>query len=135
MNIILKGRDGSVSIMTLVEGADKEEAIRKFKEAHAEGMYTDAFEMEEIEMPPSREFRDAWTLQGGKIVIDNTKAKSIHLGRIRHARNLALEALDKEQLKCMSNNVKLKEIDEKKQILRDLPKNVKNLEWPEILPQ
>jgi hypothetical protein len=69
--IILKRQDGHISIMTLVEGSDKEEAVRKFKEQH-EG-YVEHFEVsDDIELP-SREFRDAWEFKDNKIVINQEK--------------------------------------------------------------
>ncbi len=132
MKILLKGKDGSVAIMSLAEGADKEEAVRKFKESHPDE-YIDHFEFEG-ELPESREFRDAWTLIGGKIVVDRSKAMGIHMRHIRQVRNQELINLDNMQLRHLFDLDKLKELDEKKQVLRDLPKNVKNLEWPESLP-
>lgn len=59
--------------MELAPNADKEEAIRKFKETH-EGFYTDHIEGD-FKFPKSREDRDAWTLVGNKIVVDKQKAK------------------------------------------------------------
>lgn len=132
MQILIKGKDGSVAIMSLVEGADKDEAVKKFKDSHPEGNYGDYFEFEG-KLPLNREFRDAWTLNGSKIVIDEVKAKDIHLGRVRHVRNLELDKLDKEQLRHISDATKLKEIEVRKQELRELPSKIKNLEWPDIL--
>lgn len=132
MNILLKGKDGSIAVMTLAEGADKEDAVEKFKDSHPKGFYVDYFEFEG-EIPLNREFRDAWTHSGNNIVVDTSKAKNIHLTRIRKSRNKELEKLDKEQLKCMLDSAKLKEMEDKKQLLRDLPANIKNLDWPELL--
>ncbi len=132
MNIILKGKDGSVAIMSLVDGADVEETVQKFKDSHPEGFYVDYFEYDGY-FPLSREFRDAWTIKGTKVEIDNTKAMKIHLGRVRVARNRELEKLDKEQLRYLSDPWKPKEIEEKKQILRDLPATVVDLNWPDNL--
>lgn len=135
MSIIFKGRDGSVAIMTVTPGAGQEEAARKFKDAHPD-FYTDYFELPEgSKLPSSREFRDAWTCKGEKIVVDASKAKDIHLGRIRHVRNIELDKLDKEQLRHLAEPDKLKELDEKKQVLRDLPEHIKGLEWPDVLPK
>ena len=132
MKIVLKAKDGSVAIMTLVEGADKDEAIRKFKESHPDENYGQEFEFEG-KLPLDREFRDAWVVSGNKITVDKMKATNIHLGRVRHVRNQELDKLDKEQLRHLSDAIKLKEIEDKKQVLRDLPKNVKGLEWPDLL--
>lgn len=132
MNILLKGKDGSIAIMTLVEGADKEFAIKNFKDSHPDGFYVDYFEFNG-KLPLSREFRDAWTHDGKDVTIDATKAKDINLRRVRNARNVLLEGLDKEQLRYMSDADKLKELEAKKQVLRDLPANLNGLEWPELL--
>lgn len=138
MNIIFKGKDNSIAIMILAPNADKEDAIKKFKDAHPD-FYDDYFEGE-FEFPESRIFRDAWRLSRNKVVVDKRKAQKIHLERIRKARNEKLEELDKETLRYFSDEVKLKAIEKKKQKLRDIPQNLdlKNLdlnnpEWPKEL--
>ena len=128
--IILKREDGTVAIMTLAPGADKEEAVRKFKESHPDE-FIDHFEY--TGKLPTRDFRDAWSFKNNKVVIDSAKASSIHIERVRHARNKLLDGLDKEQLRHLSNPAKMQEIEERKQLLRDLPSKIKNLDWPEIL--
>lgn len=129
MRILHKHKDGSIAIMVLAPGADKEEAIRKFKEAHP-GEYVDHFE-HDGEMPTDRKFRDAWTVNAKReVVVDAAKAASIHMKRVRHVRDEKLKELDLEQLRYLSDTSKLKELDEKKQVLRDLPNNIKGLEWP-----
>jgi len=132
MSIYFKGKDGSVAIMTLAPEANKEEAISRFLGAHG-GFYIDYLEAE-IDVPKDRSFRDAWTISHGNIVIDKAKASGIHLRRIREARDSKLEELDKQQLRYISYpDDKVKEIEEQKQILRDLPQNIKGLEWPDEL--
>ena len=133
MKIILKAKDGSIAVMTLVEGADKKEAIRKFKEMHVEDMYEEHGEVEADKLPKSREFRDAWTVNRSRIAVDSAKALAIHKERTRHARNAALEDLDGEQLRHLSDVDGLKEIEDRKQVLRDLPSKIKNLDWPDEL--
>ena len=133
MSIVFKGKDGSVSIMTLAPGAYKEEAIQKFLGAH-EGQYIDHFEYNGA-FPESREFRDAWKIVKNEIVVDKNKASAIQLGSIRHIRDAELEKLDKEQLRYLKDESKLEEIEIKKQHLRDLPAKIKDLEWPAELPR
>ncbi len=132
MNIVLKGVDGSVAIMYLTPGADKEETVKKFKDSHDKGFYVDYFEFDG-KLPLSREFRSAWALSGNKIVVDKAKASTIHMERIRHVRDEELIKLDGEQLRYLTDVAKVKELEEKKQVLRNLPVNVKGLEWPELL--
>lgn len=43
---------------------------------------------------PDRQFRDAWTVDGGAIVHDMEKARAIHRDRMRAARAPLLQALD-----------------------------------------
>jgi len=133
MKIILKAKDGSIAVMSLIEGADKKEAIRKFKEMHVEDMYEEHCEVEADKLPKSREFRDAWTVSGNNIVVDSSKALVIHKEHIRHARNAALENLDGEQLRHLSDVDGMKEIEDRKQVLRDLPSKIKSLDWPDGL--
>lgn len=124
--IYFKGIDNSVAIMELAPEADKADAIQKFMNCH-QGFYKEYFEGD-IEVPSDRQFRDAWKLQQGKIVVDSAKARAIHLSRIRKVRDEMLNKLDKEQLRQDSP-----ELQERKQVLRDLPNNVKGLEWPKEL--
>lgn len=130
--IILKSKSGNIAIMELAPGADKDEAIRKFQECHPE--FIEHFE-DDIKLPDNRLFRDAWKLNARReIVIDDRKAREIHLGRVRHVRNQELDKLDKEQMRHLADAIKLKELDEKKQALRDLPSKINTLEWPKELP-
>lgn len=135
MNIIFKGVDGSVAIMTLADGANKEEAIKKFRDSHP-NEYLEHFEIHSGKFPSSREFRDAWTVDNKQnIVVDKAKAMDIHMSRIRNSRDAQLELLDKEHLRYLGNAEKLAVIEEQKQVLRDLPSKVKGLEWPDYLEQ
>lgn len=91
---------------------------------------------------PSREWRDAWTVDGG---IDLEKAKKIYQQKIRNARNEKLQKLDIEWMKAMERGeIKIAaSIAANKQILRDLPEreeitNAESLEalksfWPAVL--
>ena len=66
------------------------------------------------DLPGDRYFRDAWTMAGREVGVDMEKARAIHMGRIRSARNRELTRLDIEQLKGVDVSVD-------KQRLRDLP--------------
>jgi hypothetical protein len=67
MNIVFRGKDGSVAIMTVVTGCDKEEAVKKFLTVH-EGLYEEKY-LENVKLPTDYSTRDKWTLKGDKIVI------------------------------------------------------------------
>lgn len=116
-NIVFRGKDSSVAIMTLAPGADRKETVQKFLDAH-QGVYVDHFDYDG-EFPSDRELRDAWTISGNKIVVDDAKAHNIRMNKLRQERNKKLEELDKEQLRYLGDAVKLAEIEEQKQLLRD----------------
>ena len=127
--VILKTKTGEIAIMELVSG-DVEDAVKKFQDSHPEFI---SYFVGEYELPNDRRFRDAWTMQNNKIVVDNNKAMQIHLGRIREVRNKKLEELDKEQLRHLAVPGMIIEIERKKQLLRDLPDKINDLEWPDGL--
>ena len=63
--IVLKAQAGNIAIMELAPGADKAEALRKFRELHPE--FIEDYEGE-FELPGSSANRDRWTLKEGKII-------------------------------------------------------------------
>ncbi len=127
MRTVIKCTDGSVAVMTLVEGADLSEALRKWGEVNP-GKYLSHRDMEDSAIPKDREFREAWTDTTPEAVIDidMVKARKIHLDRIRVKRNAALADLDIESLKAIekSDTFTLKTVADQKQALRDLPQNI-----------
>jgi hypothetical protein len=58
------------------------------------------------------------------ITINLNKAKEVTKNRLREERKPLLESLDVDMMKNWSNQEKMSEIDEKKQILRDATKQV-----------
>lgn len=77
-------------------------------------------------LPESRLFRNAWCKCPNKkaMLVDNEKAKDIHIDRVRKVRNKKLEELDLEVLRYIRDEEKLVEIDSKKQKLRDIPQEL-----------
>jgi hypothetical protein len=66
VNIIFNRIEGSgIAIMSVVEGADKDDAIRKFRECHP-GEYLEEY-FENLEIPLDRSNRDNWKLIEGEI--------------------------------------------------------------------
>jgi hypothetical protein len=124
MKIVIKRASGGVSIMTLVDGSDEAESIRKWKLAHSEE-YVSHRSMQDDVIPTDRTFRDAWadTTPEVSIDIDMAKARAIHLNSIRIKRNAELSKLDIEAIKAqdMGNAETLTQIRARKQELRDLP--------------
>lgn len=121
--ILLKGIDGSVSIMQYIGPPEElEEAIRKFRDVHAEGAYPEYEEVDNLVLPENRLFRDAWsTVSKGTVEIKKDKAEEIHMGRIRKERDKELGKLDVEMLKNLKDSDKLEALETKKQVLRDIP--------------
>lgn len=124
MKTIIKCTDGSVAIMTLVEGADLDAAISKWQQVHP-NKYLSHREMPDDVIPTDRTFRDAWADITPELTIDidMDKARNIHLSRIREQRNAELSKLDIEATKAQDfgNADALTQIRVRKQELRDLP--------------
>ena len=124
MKTVIKRVDGSVAIMTLVDGVDLDTAIGKWQQVHP-NMYLSHREMPDDVIPTDRTFRDAWadTTPEVCIDIDMAKARDIHLERIRIKRNAELSKLDIQATKAqdIGDAVTLTQIRARKQELRDLP--------------
>lgn len=129
--ICFKGIDGSVAIMELAPGANKDEAIQKFRDSQPEGFYPEY--REDVKLPKDRQFRDAWVMQRGEVKVDQKKAEAIHLDSIRKLRNKKLKTLDVEALKVITEPEKLHAIEKQKQKLRDLPQQYQfDIKKPDI---
>ena len=124
MKTIIKCTDGGVAVMTLVEGADLNIAIGKWKQANP-NKYLGHREMPDDVIPTDRTFRDAWADTTPELIIDidMAKARDIHLERIRIKRNAELSKLDIQATKAqdVGDADALTQIRVRKQELRDLP--------------
>lgn len=127
MKTIIKCVDGSIAVMTLVDGADLAEALRKWGDVNP-GKYSSHRDMPDEAIPTDRTFREAWVDTTPELVIDvdMPKARAIHLNRIREKRNAKLARLDVESIKAqdMNDNAALQTIRARKQELRDLPTTI-----------
>lgn len=72
-------------------------------------------------VPPTRDFRDAWTLSGSVITEDLDKAKEIFADKVREARAPLLAALDADYMKALEASSDTAQIVADKQALRDAP--------------
>ena len=94
---------------------------------------------------PSREFRNAWKIDGGKIGHDMDKCRAIWKDKMREARAPKLAALDLEYQRAdeADDKAKKREVAARKQALRDVtadtrivsaktPEELKAV-WPETL--
>ena len=72
---------------------------------------------------PDRKFRDSWKQESSSVVEDMTKARAIHMDRIRVYRNaeLAKEDINYQIAFEQDNNSKKNSVASKKQMLRDIP--------------
>ena len=134
--IIMYDNGNGVSIVSPAPGVDIKEVIAVSVPKKADYKIMDA-----AQLPQSREYRDAWTMDG----VDVKKAKEIHLNKIRPVRDAKLKELDIEWMRAIENGEsKLAgDIAAKKQKLRDVTerkdfKSIKKIEdierfWPEIL--
>lgn len=72
-------------------------------------------------LPKDRAFRQAWVKVGNNVDVDMPKARTIHMNRIRVARDAELERLDKESMLNMEQGVNNAQTLVDKQKLRDIP--------------
>lgn len=98
--------------------------------------------VDQATLPKTREFRDAWTVNG---TVDIEKAKEVWKNKIRSVRNKRLQDLDIEWMKAMEKGQTTiaSAISADKQVLRDITKReeltkAKTVEeikafWPKIL--
>lgn len=142
--IAITRADGGVSLMRLapqtVDGRaappDVPGEIAKWSDCHR-GQYASHREITEDQVPADRTFRDAWTDAGGAVAVDMEKARDIHMGRLRKARDEKLAALDVEYQKALESGSKEDQaaVAAKKQALRDMPAatDLRGITTPEAL--
>lgn len=91
---------------------------------------TNVRDLEDVDIPTSREFRDAWedSQTGTQIDISLEKAKEIQLKKLRVLRDTALKENDKEFNIAMKKGQATSEIETKAQALRDATNPLKALD-------
>ncbi len=117
MKYIIKKNDGSVSIMTLIEGINVEDEIAKWSEEDRNSI--DSYEKLEGDVPEDRTFRQAWTHD---LSVDMCKAKEIWRNKLRIDRMPLLNQLDVEFMRKLEKGEDVSKVTEKKQYLRDITK-------------
>lgn len=134
--VIYENKDGGVSIISPAQGIDPKDAAAMLVPPKAAWKI-----IEPSDLPSSRVFRDAWTIDG----VDVKKAKGIWLDKVRAVRDERLKELDVKWMRAMENGESkvANSIAAKKQILRDVTerkeivkaKTLEDIEnfWPEIL--
>lgn len=94
-----------------------------------EGTLNPQIEVKEIDaaLLPTREFRDAWVLEGDVIVEDLEKAKVIKLQEVRAEREPLLQELDKQFMQAIErgDDAERARVIAEKQKLRDVTEPLK----------
>ncbi|MBI3452413.1 MAG: hypothetical protein HY057_06195 [Rhodospirillales bacterium] len=78
-------------------------------------------------VPADKTFRQAWTQDAaGGVSVDMAKARAIHMDRIRSARNMALDRLDKLYTRARGQNkqAEAEAVESQRQMLRDIPQTL-----------
>lgn len=135
MRYLIKHKDGSIGIMTTIaDGVSPSDEFSKWTSEKKNNIHSFR-EVEELEIPEDRYFRNAWTHLEDKIHIDIEKCKNIHREVIRNLRKHKLEELDIEYIRASESNDEIKKADIviRKQELRDLPSapEIENAKTPE----
>lgn len=120
--IAIKRTDGGVSLMTIADDANIQKEIRSWSDAT--GMRPVSHQkINPDEIPQDREFREAWTIEGGTLRVSMPKAKEIFMNEIRKSRNDALSKLDIQVTKALARGQIdiAAQLEEKRQALRDIP--------------
>lgn len=117
--IVHTNPDGTISILSIALGWTTAQVKAKDIPQDATKVRT----ITKADLPSNKHFRDAWhdRSDSKNIEIDETLANSIQWSRIRYMRNKELDRLDKEQLKVLSDSQKIQQIENQKQVLRDIP--------------
>lgn len=80
--------------------------------------------VERSQIPEDRTYRDAWTDNGSFIEHDMEKARTIHMARIRLARNAKLAETDVLVTRTLEAGQDTKELAAERQSLRDIPQAI-----------
>tara|TARA_A100001518_G_C1170602_1_gene22095 strand:- start:45 stop:482 length:438 start_codon:yes stop_codon:yes gene_type:complete len=113
--VIFTNSDGTVSIMTPIEGTAEECAKRDLPDGTSYEIVDDSV------IPTDRSFRNAWKQNSKTIETDMAKAREIHKTNIRTARAIKFSELDVEFQKALETSSSTTDIVSKKQALRDAP--------------
>ena len=143
LRILYTGLDGGVLVVGAAAKSDLEKVLGLLTdEGHKAHVWersipadaVGAVEIDDAQVLPDREFRNAWKQSGKAIGHDLIKAKAIQLERIREARSPKLAELDREYMIAdeKGNAVEKADVGVRKQLLRDITGPLKALEPTDI---
>lgn len=116
----LTRHDGGCSIMRILndEQTPDDQIARLHPSQRAE--IAGWREISEADIPKSRSFRNVWNPD---LSVDMPKARDIHMGRIREARNAELDRLDNEYTKesARGRTAEAAAVEAKREALRNIP--------------
>lgn len=104
------------------------------------------YDVDELDAPADRTFRDAWSSLNGTIQVNMPKARLIHMDLIRRVRDTELAKLDVPYMKALEagDAAEQTSIAAQKQVLRDIPQTFNlsayttpeglKASWPAELP-
>ena len=86
----------------------------------------DATDVQVLDTLPTRLYRDAWTMVGGKVTHDMAKARGLKMAEIRRGRDAVLAATDGAYMRAVEqdNTADIAKLKAQRQRLRDLPATV-----------
>jgi hypothetical protein len=115
---VFNQENGFIGVAAIVD-----EAFDPYKMISPEGVYMTMEETNDLD----NDFFNAMTLINGKIHINLKKAKNITLERVRREREGCLTSLDILYQRALESGKDLKEIEQEKQRLRDLPNEIEKM--------
>lgn len=122
---LLQRSDGGITLLHMIEQPDgsystPEVDIAKW-DAKRQAEITSCHEIKREEIPDHHYvFRDAWCYRDLKITVDMPKARNIHRDKLRALRAPKLADLDIEMIRGWQDPQAMKDIEVKKQALRDV---------------
>ena len=120
--VIFERSDGGVTVRNLYEHTAAEaiaDAIATGKAANTPIEVADTPAGDSVEY----EFRGAWAIVAGEVAVDMPRARGIHMGRIREARDVALSRLDIDWMRQtgQGDSAAAQATENARQVLRDIP--------------
>lgn len=129
--IVFTRADGCVSIVVPAPkarraGESEEDFLSRVAARAVPAGTADAAVCDLADIPADRTYRGAWKLAGDGLDVDMPKAREIHMGRIRAARDAELLRLDIPQQRALvaKDDAEVRRLEAEKQALRNIPQTL-----------